>query len=143
MLSLIYGNHRGQDAIPDVLLFTSGSYSFSEGLVGRQQFDLPSANKFVEMLRGVGSDIGSAPKVGMAGSFANQERLVKQVAAMMVDYVGPISTVLCEYAMDEIGGINSAEHAYAFITHLSHEIDDQSDKEEFSSKAKAIANRFK
>ncbi len=143
LLSLSYGNHRGLDAIPDVLQFTSGSYSFSEGLVGRQQFDLPSANEFVEMLRGIESGTAIVPKADMAGSFANQERLVEQVAAMMVDYVGPISAVLCEYALDEIGGINSSEDAFSFVTHLSHEIDDQSDKEEFSSKAKAIVNRLK
>ena len=141
LLSLSYRNHRGPEALPDILKFSSGTYSFTDGLLGHQQDDLPTVEEFARMLRE--SDGGGASPAGGGGTFKNPDLLEQHISALLMEYVGPISSVLCENTLEEVGGVGSVADANNFVAKLSREIADQGEREQFTSKAGGIIKMLK
>ncbi|MCP4285196.1 MAG: DUF4388 domain-containing protein [Gammaproteobacteria bacterium] len=143
LISLLYGKHRGPDAMPDILMFSSGTYTFTEGLVGRPQNGLPSAKELAGMLRETRGVADTTASQGRGESLANFELDIEQLAELLMEYVGPIATMLCESVRDEIGEISSQGAVNSFIKQLSLEIDDEDERKQFASRAAATLSLLK
>lgn len=137
LIALSYGNHRGMAAMPDILAFSSGTYSFSEGVVGHEQEGLPSAVEFAALLRGA-----ATPAQGdSAGTFKHPELFMERLAALLMEFVGPIATLLCENQALDLGAIQSLADALHRIDLLADEILDKAEQQSFQAKAAEMARR--
>lgn len=146
LASLSYGNHRGLEAIPDILAFSSGTFSFSEGLVTHPQEGLPTTTEFLDMLRSGVSNLTSpgktSSKKGSGGSFRNLPLFMKQLSELLMEFVGPIAPLLCENALADANGVDSVEDAALLAKQLAQEIADKNDQGRFLSRVSSLLKQY-
>ncbi|MBU0500854.1 MAG: DUF4388 domain-containing protein [Gammaproteobacteria bacterium] len=138
LIALSYGNHRGTAALPDILAFSGGTYSFSEG-VGQEQEGLPTAAEFAALLRGAAAP---AQEGDSAGTFRSPDLFMERLAALLMESVGPIASLLCENQTLDLGEIKSKADAQHRIELLAEEILDNVEQRRFLSKAAEVLGRL-
>ncbi len=149
IISLSHANHRGLDALPAILGFQQGSYSFHSTILGHHQDDLPSAKDIATALKqpplpgGLSERLAKSTSVvstatSAGPSIADPKRFWDQIESVYADYVGPIASLLCENMQSEMGTNGSGLNVQELITKLAQDISDQSERKQFLSKVGGI-----
>jgi hypothetical protein len=149
IISLSHANHRGLDALPAILGFQQGSYSFHSTILGHHQDDLPSAKDIATALKqpplpgGLSERLTKSTSVvstatSAGPSIADPKRFWDQIESVYADYVGPIASLLCENMQSEMGTNGSGLNVQELITKLAQDISDQSERKQFLSKVGGI-----
>lgn len=149
VISLSHTSHRGLDALPEILEFSKGSYSFNPAILGHHQDNLPSAEEISEALmqtQAAGGSTSSAaqPQSGSLSEstpppfLRDMDAFVEKIQEILAEHVGPIASLLCESTLSESGDISGEADVKKFLAHLAQDISDQADRKRFLSQAAGI-----
>jgi len=164
LISLSFGRLRGADAVAELVQLDSGTCQFNTLQLGRPQLGLPSVAEVIALLSGersaasvspsqIPSGDSGTPSSNRAPSFSSglpkipaeypEDAVVACISKELVNYLGPIASVLARSLAKKKGGVHSVEEAEGLIDALGAEIPDGTDRERFEKAARHCVEKFK
>lgn len=150
IISLTFAHLRALQALQQIVKIDSGECSFKSSLMGNVQPELPSSREIIHQIEIAGANV---PKHIAPAQKPLAEKLVKQknfsedellagIADILLAYIGPISSMICDNAASDIGGISSLSDVERLLKILSEDISDSSQQEEFFNKALLFSKKI-
>lgn len=164
LISLSFGRLRGADAVDELVKLDSGSCQFNTLQLGHPQLGLPAVAEIIAMLRQSRADapVAAPPKPHGDSTEPSTDRerrvatdaptltaaypedaVVTCISKVLVDYLGPIASVLGRSMAKKRGGVRSAEDAESLIVALSAELPDDATRARFEKAARGCTEKFK
>ncbi|MCP3850772.1 MAG: hypothetical protein GY694_11130 [Gammaproteobacteria bacterium] len=152
IISLNYSHRRALQALEQIVKIDSAECSFKSTIMDKVQSDIPSTREIIHQIETAGTaniseqseqseQIAPAEQPVVPQNFSEEE-LLSGIADILLDYIGPISAMICEDAVSDMGGISSLVDTEKLIKDLSSDISDTSQQHEFIAKALLFSKKF-
>lgn len=127
--ALNFGPRRGDRAISLIRDISGGSYRFDYTALVDNRQDLPPTDEIVSLLKLTSATAGvvlPAETQSAGDGFTKEARLLfdQEIKTLLTDYLGPISEVIFDETLEEIGGVfTTGQQAEVLIDKLSIDIE--------------------
>jgi hypothetical protein len=152
IVSLVFRNQHGLEALDHVRKITAGRWSFSNAVMDKgTHADLPSTIDLLALLAGEESPLPQPPPIpdsaarpripapGVAPPAGNADlaRAREVIEAELTEFVGPIAPLLCREHLERAAAAGPPWDWRALVDAVAREISDRAKEERFKQQALA------